>query len=216
MNTPRLVRVTLPAQSRTRRRSDLIIVVLANLIPLHQVVNGAWSLSEVIALFWLENLIIGIVHFSKLLLCNPAKRPRSKDDKLAIEFFPIFYGGFTLLQGVALVLGYFFIGFDSGTLSQSDGFSSHAQLSVFWWALAAILFSHAISFVRRYLYGGGRRRETIDSLGMGPIRRVVILQVLLVGGGIIAAWYGEPIWALVVLVSVKLLVDLAACWRALD
>ena len=202
-----------PGNSRSHRLSTLFIIALVNLIPLVQVLRGAWTLSEVIALFWLENLVVGIIHFSKLLLCNPGKRPRSRDDKLAIEFFPIFYGGFTLFQGVALVLAYFFIDFNGATLSMSEGFSRHAQVSVLCWALAAITASHAIPFVREFLVGGGRHRESIDSLGLGPFARVVILQFVLVGGGIIAAWYGQPLWALVVLVSVKLLVDLVAAWR---
>ncbi len=213
MNTQRKIQASLPVQSRFQRLSKLIFAVLLNLIPLYQVQQGAWTLSEVIALFWLENLVIGGIHFSKLLLCNPEKRPRSKDDKMAIEFFPIFYGGFTLAQGVSLVAAYFLIDFDGLTLSQSEGFSQHAQLSVFWWALTAIIASHAVPFVRSFIFGGGRQRETIDSLGLGPFARVVVMQFVLVGGGIVAGWYGQPIWALVMLVSVKMLADLAAAWR---
>jgi hypothetical protein len=194
--------------------SSLCVLVAANLVPLHEVVTERWTISEVIALFWLENLAIGVLHWAKLLSCNPDKRPHSRHDKELIGLFPLFYGLFCLFQGVALVAAYFVIEFPDGTLAQQERFTRDSGMGGFQWALAALLASQGYGFVREFLRGGGRRRETIGTLGMGPFGRVVLMLLVLVGGGLVAAIAGQPIWALIVLVVLKLAGELVvSLWR---
>ncbi len=201
-----------PNPRHETRLSTLLVVLVVNLVPLHEVLVARWTISEVIALFWLESVAIGLFHWVKLLTCNPDRRPRSKRDKELISDFPLFYGTFTLCQGMALVAAYFVIAFDGGTLAQAEGFARHSGLDGFLWALAALLAGHAYAFFREFILGGGRQRETIHTLGMGPFGRVVLMQFVLIGGGIIAGLSGQPLWALVVLVLIKIIAELLAGW----
>lgn len=201
-----------PHSRQQARLSTLLVVLVANLVPLHEVLLDRWTISEVIALYWLETVAIGLFHWAKLLTCNSERRPRSKRDKEWIRDFPLFYGIFTLCHGVCVVAAWFVIEFDGGTLAQTEGFARHAGVGGFFLALAALVAGHAYAYFREFIFGGGRQRETTNTLGMGPFARVVLLQFVLIGGGMIAGLTGQPLWALVLLVLIKILGELLAGW----
>jgi hypothetical protein len=48
-----------------------VILIAVNLIPVFGVVFGGWSLLEVVALYWLENVIIGAINVLKMATCAP-------------------------------------------------------------------------------------------------------------------------------------------------
>lgn len=51
--------------------SSVWILIGANLIPLVGVLFWEWSTFEVVALYWLENVIIGAINILKMLTCSP-------------------------------------------------------------------------------------------------------------------------------------------------
>lgn len=201
-----------PRPSKATHLSTILVVFVVNLIPLYEVLFAGWTISEVIALFWLENVAIGLFHWTKLLTCNPQRRPRLKRDTQQIKDFLLFYGTFTLCQGAALVAAYFIMDFDGGTLAQTEEFARHSGLEGFFLALTALVAGHAYKFVREFLLGDGRERETINTLGTGPFGRVVLMQFVLIGGGIIAGLTGQPLWALALLVLIKIFGEILAPW----
>jgi hypothetical protein len=106
-----------------------VALALANLVPLLGVVFAGWSLLEVVALYWLENLIIGAINVLQMATVAPAPEYVSshvQDDERArsgpvkppdphsaipgaahhlaklflIPFFVVHYGMFCLVHGV--------------------------------------------------------------------------------------------------------------------
>ncbi len=57
-------------ESRDYRTSTIVLVV-TNLIPIVGVFLWDWGAFDVIALYWLENVIIGLVNVLKMVTCNP-------------------------------------------------------------------------------------------------------------------------------------------------
>ena len=95
-----------------------------------------------------------------------------------------------------------------------EGLGSGAQEAFqnmnLWWAFAALLASHVVSFFTNFLGRGEYKQRSLGSLMAAPYARVVILHVTILGGGFLAMSLGSPTWALVILVVLKIVVDLGA------
>lgn len=74
-------------------------------------------------------------------------------------------------------------------------------------AAAALLLSHAFSFVQNYLIGGEFRRLDLKRLMVMPYGRIIALHITIIAGGFLTMLAGEPLWMLLILVAVKTLVD---------
>lgn len=58
-------------QGAAEYRASTLVLVLANLVPLIGVFALGWSAFNVVALYWMENLIIGLITILKMLTCSP-------------------------------------------------------------------------------------------------------------------------------------------------
>ena len=79
-----------------------------------------------------------------------------------------------------------------------------------WLPLAVLVASHLFSFLWNYLYRGEFRRAQLARLMTQPYVRVVVLHVGIILGGFAAAMLGSPLWALLVLLAMKIGLDLKA------
>ncbi len=175
-------------------------LVAVNLLPLAGVLFFGWSVYEILLLFWAENLVIGLYAIARmltLLRCNGDRRVL-----LLIPFFCVHFGIFTAAHG-ALVVGLF---------RPEDHVSEGAAMSL-WIPFLALLVSHGVSFVTNFLgkqeYRGLRGEEAM----LAPYRRVIILHVTLLGGGWLIDALGEPVYALALLVLLKIFIDCAGHLR---
>jgi hypothetical protein len=79
-----------------------------------------------------------------------------------------------------------------------------------WLPIGALLASHLFSFFWNYLYRGEFRRASLPELMMKPYARVIILHLTILFGGFAAMALGSPLWALLVLLGIKVALDLRA------
>jgi len=79
-----------------------------------------------------------------------------------------------------------------------------------WLPVAVLVASHFFSFAWNYLYRGEFRRAKMSELMTKPYVRVVVLHVAIILGGIGAMALGSPLWALLVLLAMKIGLDLKA------
>lgn len=100
-------------------RPSVIALVLSNLVPIAGVFLFHWDVFPLLFLFWLENVVIGVINVVKILLAggifqNSSSRDISKEPMAALSigwgvklftavFFSIHYGLFTFVHGVFLV-----------------------------------------------------------------------------------------------------------------
>jgi hypothetical protein len=216
--------VTLLTLRRAAHASPVAIALLivANLVPLIGVLFFDWSLTTIVALYWLENGVVGAFALARMataegldedpgavsingrqLSAAELRNPVSARVVL-MPFFVMHYGMFWLVHGV-------FVWFALPMVwEEMGGATAGPSLVACLWALPVLVLSHAASFVYNW-WLGGERYTSSPSREMGaPYGRVVILHVTIVIGAFLVAFLGSPIWALVLLVGLKTVADLAA------
>jgi len=73
-------------------------LLLMNLIPLIGVMKFGWDAGTIVFLYWLENVVIGLLNIPKILACRgdrDSRKPGKRPVFLAV-FFSLHYGGFCL------------------------------------------------------------------------------------------------------------------------
>jgi hypothetical protein len=194
----------------------VIALLLGNLIPLVALYFFHWDVFSLLFLFWLENVIIGIVNVLKIIFAGTgASNGLSSQARLIffaaklflIPFFCIHYGLFTLVHGV------FIIGlFDKG-VHHGFGISFPLILQVIrdnhlQWPFAGLVVSHLISFFWDFLWRGEFRQANPLELMKQPYSRVVVMQLTIIIGGFLMMALHSPEAGLVFLVILKTGIDL--------
>ena len=186
------------------------ILLAANLVPVAGVLLWDWSVFALIALFWMENVIVGVFFVLRMLCADPRDPALWAAKLFMVPFFCVHYGMFTAIHGM------FVFSLFGGPVYRSSGLQvlEPALLAArelgLWLPLAALLASHGFSFLWNYLYRGEFRSAQLTRLMAKPYGRVVVLHVAIIFGGIAAMALGSPVWALLVLLALKIGLDLKA------
>jgi hypothetical protein len=186
-----------------------IALVLANLVPLAGVLFFGWGVFPLMLLFWLENVIVGVLNVVKMLLASPDRGKYWAVKMFLVPFFTVHYGMFCLVHGVFVLV--LFRGPRPG--GDLPGPEQIAELISRWnlgWAALALLASHGFSLVSNYLLTGRFRHTNPSDLMKAPYGRIVVLHVAILGGGFLLTALNSPIWGLVLLIIGKVLLDLNA------
>lgn len=180
-----------------------VALVAANLVPLVGVLLLGWDLGLILMLFWLENGVVGFYSILRLAMIAGWAAVG------LVPFFIFHFGGF--MAGHLLFLLLFFVVDDPFDASWSE-VADVLQLGTPWpaVAVAALLVSHGVSFVRNFLLGDERERLGVQNVMLGAYKRVVVLHLTIIFGGILVKALGQPVAALALLVVLKIGVDLAA------
>ncbi len=180
-----------------------LLLVAANLVPLIGVLWLNWDVFHILALFWLENVIIGIFGIARLALANDGRgiTPRL----FGSAFFLVHYGLFMAGHGMLLISMF-------GSAPDDDqGIADFvALLTEGAGALAALALvgSHLWSFVSNFL-GGHEYQQLRPNAAMAlPYQRMVITHVALLVGGLWLQQLDQPMGGLVILVILKIGMDL--------
>lgn len=171
-------------------------LVAVNLLPLAGVLFFDWSVYEILLVFWAENLVIGLYAVARMLTLL-----RRNGDRRVLLLIPVFlfhFGLFTLAHG-GLVVAMF---------RPEDHVSGGTAMSL-WIPWLALLVSHGVSYASNSIGKQEYRGLRGEQVMFAPYRRIVILQVALLGGGWLVGTLGEPIYALALLVLVKIAIDVA-------
>lgn len=194
------------------RSPPSLVLVAANLVPLYGVLALGWPVFPLVLLFWLENVIVGVLNALRMLLVNP-RDPASWAGKLfMVPFFCLHYGMFTFVHGVFV---FALFGGDKQLRLEFDAQTAHHVLdavidSGVAPAAAALAASHLFSFLWNYLWRGEYRRASLSRLMTQPYGRIVVLHVGILFGGFATMALGSPVWALLLLVALKTGFDVRA------
>lgn len=177
------------------RLVPLLGILAVNLIPLAGVIWFGWSVFEVLLLYWIENVAIGVMHAARMAIST---RTNEVENGLSTTmFFCLHYGMFTLVHGVFVITLFGVVG---GGIKELSGGLLGPSLAIFAWQVVSLCLDAA-----RTEYFKGRRP---DDLLFEPYPRVLALHLTVIAGGWFVSELGQPIWALVILVGVKMLCDL--------
>jgi len=190
---------------RDKLRASTLALLTANLMPLLGVLALNWDVAPIMIFYWSENLVVGFYNVLKMRRAQGSvegsgttlnDRPvRETDRKAMILFFIAHYGLFTLVHGLFIMIMF--------------GARMRGAFSELGLALLLLAFSHGVSYWRNFIGRGEYRRVAFTTLFWQPYARVVIMHITILAGGAWAQAKGSPVYALVVLVALKTLIDLA-------
>lgn len=184
-----------------------MVLVGVNLIPLYGVLYQGWSVYEVLVLFWLENVIIGIINeckFVSILFLN-----RDYNAVFMVPFFAFHYGLFTMGHG-AIILSIFGSGHQDDIEGLMLGVLPLLMYGPLMIPAISLFSSHFFSFVFNFIGRGKYKSTNAMALMIQPYGRIIILHVTVLIGGLLVEATGENIIALLLLIILKTTIDLIA------
>ena len=202
---------------------SVLALIIANLAPLFGVLFLGWDAATIVLLYWVENLIIGVYNILMMILVKVESRSAQFKKLFMIPFFTVHYGGFCAAHGFFL-LTFFKIGGDMDVFPPQDPWPGplvFVQLLVsvvaqlwesrppgFEWPVLGLLVSHGISFIRNYLIGGEYLTRSIGKLMSRPYKRIVLMHVAIIAGGVPIMMLGSPVPLLCILIMLKIAMDI--------
>jgi len=195
-------------------KPSVIVLILANLIPLYGVIFLGWEAFPVLVLFWMENVVTGIINVIKMLVCSPGNPSQWAAKLFLIPFFCFHYGLFTFVHGIFVltVFGDFLNSTSSGLFDLHALDSAFRHYNIIW-PFLALTISHVFSFAVNYIGKGEYKETTLSALMSQPYARVVVLHITIIAGGFLLMVLGSPIAGLVVLVILKTAIDIVTHLR---
>ncbi len=188
-----------------RLRASVLALIAANLMPLLGVLALDWDVAPIMIFYWAENLVIGFYNVLKMRRARGSVassnttlngRPVTETDRGAmVLFFIIHYGIFTLVHGIFVMVMF--------------GPHFRSAFSDLGLALLFLAVSHGVSYRRNFIGRGEFQRVSFTRLFWQPYQRVIVMHVTILLGGTWAQAKGSPVYALLVLVTLKTAIDLA-------
>jgi hypothetical protein len=188
------------------------MLVAANLVPLAGVLFWEWNAFALIVLFWMESVVIGGSIVLQMLCVRPREAALWLAKLFLVPLFCVLYGVPTAFYG-AIVLSLFGSLVSPGRYGAAgplDAWAPAARAAAdygLWPALAALAASYLFSFFWNTLYRGEFRRATLSGLIGKPFGRMIVVHIVVIVGGIASLMLGSPVWALLLLVAFKMVLD---------
>jgi len=188
--------------------APIVALILANLLPVGGVLFFGWNVFQIVFLFWLENVMTGILTLLKMLVADPTSIRMWFNKIIMIPLFFFEYGMFTFVHGI-LVLALTLV--DNRTVT-GDNWIPDALKTVMDpylpWVAGMLLASHTFSFVWNYMGKGEYRKASLENLMNRSFSRVVVLHLTVLFGGSLMVVLKAPVAFLLPLVAIKIILDI--------
>lgn len=205
------------------------LLVITNLIPLAGVLWLGWDLMLILALYWAENGIVGVINVLKILMAEGTGTADAPLSRLTINgrpaanmsrvgtagFFTIHYGLFWVVHGlfvftfVPAMAGAQFYGPDGEPFGEPMGVPlTTPGMPILVAGVIGLAISHGVSFWANYIGRREYRTRSPAQLMTQPYGRLVVMHVTIVVGAFVSIFLGTPLGSLLVLVALKTALDL--------
>lgn len=186
----------------------IAVLIVLNAIPIYGVLHWGWKSFDLIFLYWLENVVIGVMMILRMLV-----RPYSHPVELAmplflVPFFAVHYGMFCYGHGQFVVslfgknLQPELAGMDIPEIIPPLIEARH----LFWPLMG--LFAYQLFDWVRDTSQRGLGSDGIKELTVAPYRRIVVLHITIIGSGFAMAALNEPLGGLLLLIAFKTGMDI--------
>lgn len=184
--------------NKTNQVLPVIFLIGANLIPLIGVIFWGWSVGAVLLAYWIESAIIGVLNIPRIWAT-----PGSAGNKLFTSlFFSVHYGGFAAAHLVLL----------TSLFGAQETLAAMTSGGAMMWTAISFFISHFISLIMR-LYRKEFAGSTPSTQLFAPYGRVIIMHLTVLFGAFFVELLGSPIYAVILLVVLKTVIDLIAHLR---
>ena len=198
-----------------------IALIGANLIPLIGALLFGWNAILILALFWIENLVIGAFNVIKLLaIAAYKKQPKAL---FLCAFFIFHYGAFCSIHGTILweILGLekldksLYFNFEWMGVAElfADGivvflaFIERFKLEILL-GITALAGSHFINFIENFILRGEIFDTQAKDLMAKPYAQIIVLHGGLILGAAGVEKFGSPIWLLIIIIGFKIAIEI--------
>lgn len=208
-------------QTEPESTAPVAALIAANLVPLAGVLFLGWKVGDIVLLYWLENVVIGVMNVARIAAAEPdaltRNAPRGKKVRPhELLMAKAFLGGFFLMHYGAFCAGHAtFLAFmfpvkgPGGRSLEMDGVILHMLTDPgILVAVLALFASHLVSYFRNYLGRGEYRQVDIAQLMTRPYGRIVVVHIFIIAGGFLVTFLKSPLIALALFVIIKTAVDL--------
>lgn len=192
--------------ARTYRDPLSLLILVVDLLPIFAVIFYGWSATPLVALYWLENLIIGVFTILRILANALSNRASLALSLFLIPFFFFHYGLFCFVHGI-------FLHVFAGIAETGGDAGAETPVGLVNWALSSgegmIFFVLAIIGINAVLYatdfiGKGQFRDTNPMAEMfAPYGRIVTLHVAIILGAFLTLALGQPLTAVLFLILLR-------------
>jgi hypothetical protein len=198
-----------PETNETPMPQSVLILGFNLFPPLSAIVFG-WSAFTLVLLYWIENLILGVVNVAKLIVIGvPSGKRGLVMTFTLVLFFILHYGLFCTIHGVIL-----WALFDDRGTTDVGPFNLASQLRarleldpvLFWNAVLLAVF-HLLSFVIYWLGRAAWRETGLLVQTYAPYGRIVVVHVAIMVAGLPVILLGQPLIAVVFLALVKTVME---------
>ena len=195
----------------------------ANLVPLVGVIFLNWDAAAIVLLYWIENLIVGFYNVLSMILVKVESRGRQWQKLFMIPFFCVHFGGFCAVHGFFL-LTFFKIGSPDKALEAPGPWMGpliflqllysvvlqlwHSRPPGLEWPALGLFVSHGVSFIRNFINGQEYLSLKINQIMTRPYKRIVLMHVAIIFGGVLIMKLGSPVLLLCVLILFKIILDI--------
>lgn len=179
-----------------------LALIVGNLVPIIGVVFFQWQLFPLILLYWLENVVIGVFNALKMLSCAGSESFLQRI--FMTLFFSVHYGMFCFGHGTFVVD---LFGGDLKSIPAALQIIAHNGLQ---YALIALIVSHGFSFLKNFLIEGEFKKLSVSNVMFSPYKRIIVLHVFIIFGGIALQTFGVTQMGLLMLAVVKIVADVIA------
>lgn len=191
-----------------------IIAVAINLIPVIGIIFWGWSAFALIALYWLENVVIGGRNVLSMLASGALGGAGGLPGALFFSaFFTVHYGMFCYGHGIFVMSMFSGAGGDelhgdsildlAGAVREL--MATQANLFI---GFVSIVFWQLVQFLL-FLGRGEVARTNPLALMAAPYPRIIALHLTIILGGFILLALNQPVVGVVILALVKMAYDVA-------
>lgn len=201
-----------------------ISLIVMNLIPLIGLFWFGWDAGTIVFLYWLENVVIGVLNIPKIFACGRAFSSTpdgpTGGDKVqtfseanrgeplgGLIFLSVF---FSFHYGMFCFGHYLFLKSTYKSLPGFEGIFSALFSPVLFWSLLGLTLSHAISMLVNFYGKREYETRTPNTQMFMPYSRIVLLHIVIILSGFVALATGQGLATLLLLVLFKIGFDLAA------
>lgn len=200
------------------------VLIGVNLLPVLGVVFLGWDAAIIVLLYWLENLVVGLFSILRIAFARNEVRVANLGKLFVIPFFCVHFGGFCAVHGLFLSMFFKLADSPSSVFPEATWSGPLVFLQLLggvvtslWrslpegmvWAVLGLLASHGLSFVQNYLLGGEYAETTVGEQMMRPYKRIAVLHVTILAGGVPVLLSGSPKGLVVLLILIKAGMDVA-------
>ncbi len=195
-------------------------LVAANLVPLAGVAFWGWKVADVVLLYWLENVVIGLMNALRIACADPQHLVSSRYGgtglkpgelpiaKLAlIGFFFVHYGAFCAVHGTVLAEIFPVRGPDGARLGIGAVLAEMLREPAVLASVLMLLGSHLVSFRVNYIGREEYRHADVARLMLQPYRRILVVHLFILFGGFVLAAWSVPTAGIAVFIAIKTAID---------